>query len=525
MKNNRKTYNRFYDFGLMNKRFLKGFIFSSFLVIRFLCGSEEVAAVEKNLFQDFTLIEESKKDLIQDLKSEEEKSVLESLWELLLINNVEISNANYKEKISEHGVSDYWLTYVPSLSVETASTLTGFFNEENLFPNVLTGSFSLNENLPGGLSLNLAQRVSCSKYLKDYKKKENYSNVKYVDVANLSLGLYKTLGTNFIQKGFVDSGKKEKILISEMDKVSTKSVIQSKVEDFTNNFINFRQYCRNIESIGKSINLYYELFEGSKDLLENHSISWKEYYEIEETICELENNLWEIKKNKEESFVYLVNLLGLENDFSEEDFEELAFEGKTFPDEVRKMFYKNPIMEYCDLQEELTKTSFELNKQNLAPVVGLSLELPVHDGNDYSYLEELTGNPSKQWSVGFVVNLSPVFLLNKKRMDEEYFEAMKNYQNQRANYEIVLSREAETYRKMVAFYKNQLNNLEKVYENKVAFFDSIKTLYEKGQCSYLELLQAEIGSIGKKYLMEDFEDLIWLYEWMVKNRTTDCDSF
>ena len=457
-----------------------------------------------------------------ELRAEETKldgTALERLWELVVFENTEVSAAIRDKELSEYDFNHYWQRFLPSVSVSSSSTFSDISTENAAIPEALNSCITISENLPGGLSIDVSPNVSFSREI-------SVNKVKLIDETKMSISISQRLLPYWAQqtaKKGIKRKNPEKIIQELNNKkatVNSKMVFLAVLEDITGKYIQYRICCRNIDCVEKRIALTEKKLETLKKLKNVGEASLIQVFSMEEELKNYMSELQAYKSSKESILFSITKSLSIQNDcYSLNYLQELLLVTKALPKEIESVFLENPTYEYLKLQEQNLDTNLILSKQNSSPVFSLNGSIPLHNGYDESdFVGAYQSSNAKKWSVSLSLNLTPLTANSKKRILLEYANDKKTNEEKMEALLYGLAAEREMYESLLADSEKQLELSKKNLEYYSTLLAAQKELFDKGQTNALELYQTEAEIECKKNDIQNCEDNIWYYSWIIKNR-------
>jgi hypothetical protein len=176
-----------------------------------------------------------------------------------------------------------------------------------------------------------------------------------------------------------------------------------------------------------------------------------------------------------------------------------------------------------DPQEKMTEAQilqleaqYALDKQSNAPSVSLggSFTDTAETVSTDDFINALKEKGALEWSVTASVNFSPSFSNKKKLLDE-------NYRLNRRAYELALQEEQDEnkrscayYDKMIGICKLQFEKARHMEVDRLTFYNDAKKRLVLGNCTRMDVLQADSQHFTAKCIEENAEDSVWYYCWM-----------
>ena len=457
-----------------------------------------------------------------ELKAEETKldgTALERLWELVVFENTEVRAAIRDKELLDYDFNHYWKRFLPSVSFSSSSTFSDISTENAAIPEALNSCITISENLPGGLSIDVSPNVSFSREISANK-------VKLIDETKMSISISQRLLPYWAQqttKKGIKRKNPEKIIQELNNKkatVNSKMVFLAVLEDITGKYIQYRICCRNIDCVEKRIALTEKKLETLKKLKLVGEASLIQVFSMEEELKNYMSELQAYKSSKESILFSITKSLPIQNDYYSLNYlQELLLANKALPEEIESVFLENPTYEYLKLQEQNLDTNLILSKQNSSPVFSLNGSIPLHNGYDESdFVGAYQSSNAKKWSVSLSLNLTPLTANSKKRILLEYANDKKTNEEKMEALLYGLAAEREMYKTLLADSEKQLELSKKNLEYYSTLLAAQKELFDKGQINALELYQTESEIECKKNDIQNCEDNIWYYSWIIKNR-------
>ena len=444
---------------------------------------------------------------------------LEKLWELVVFENTEVRTAIRDRELSDYDFSHYWQRFLPSVFVSSSSTFSDISIENSEVPEALNSSITISESLPGGLSIEVSPNVSFSRELVEEK-------TKLIEETKVSLSLSQKLLPYWAQKCGQNPEKTIQQNNNKQAAVNSKIVFLSAIEDITGKYFQYRSYCRNIDSVEKRITLLQEELDTLKKMNLVGNASLIEVFSIEEELKKYMNERQSYNSSKESTFFMINNCFSIKEhnhpkSQSYNNIQELLLPEKELPEKIEPVFLENPTYEYLKLQENNLEANLILNRQNSSPVLSLSGNVPVHNSYDEgTFYGAYQSSNAKKWSLSVSLNLTSLVSDSKKRILKEYENDKQTNKEKMDALVNSLSAEREMYETLLADSKKQLELLRKSLEYYQSLLEAEKVLYTNGKITLFEIHQTEVEIACKKNDIQNCEDNIWYYSWVIKNRVS-----
>lgn len=488
---------------MKNNKYMFNFLYFSLMVFcsKQLISEEKISVVSQ------------KEDKYENIKKEDFS--LEFLWDKTLKNNFNIKEAEINYVLADKQLSIYWQQYLPSVSFSTTTALSNFMEKHSEIPNNISYLAAIEEKLPGGLNIEFLPNVVYSKDEAFYT--QNNSFLKYVDTEKITVSISQNLLPFWLQKSLKNPEKRLLTLEKEINATYLNMVSFSEIENLTKNYIEYRKVSRKIDSIEHSIEIYHQIIEITKELKTNGNVSLKEVFESEKLLSDCYEELTNLQNTKLNLYTSIIHSFG--NSITYDDLDLFLNMETELSKNIESLFSKNPTIEYLKLQKEILKENYILTKQNTSPVFSLSGNIPIHNGYDNSTSYGLLMDENnKTWSVTASLNFSPFYESNRNYLNQKYEKENKLFEERIDDYKNQLEYEKRQFEELLQFYEKKLYLSKKEYDNNQKIYEAQKMLFDKKQCSYIEVLQAELTCICNKNEIENSKDIIWLYKWLIINR-------
>ena len=440
----------------------------------------------------------------------EDETELEKLWRMAAMNNRNVLAAVYDKSVVENELAYFWQKRIPLVSFSASSSFLQFENTGMDWPQKISSSISIRENFAGGLCVYFVPSLAFS------KGADEKSGLVYSDAENFDVIVSQSLNPFWLQKKTRDPEKESldferKILAAQVD-----VEIFECMENVASCFIKYRQYCRLLDSLEKTIGLYEELIDAWNELKRLDKASVADVYSVRENLFTYEEDFYEYfvaKKGIESELRILLGMDGNETDL----FEKIDFLGK-LPELGEKIFTKNPELVLWELMKKKNESDYVLEKQNSAPILSLSGTIPIHEKERDYVTNMIYSAKSKTWSAGIEIDFSPLLGKNKVQTKKNFEWAENEYNRRFLQKQKDLKREKDYYEKLVAACEEQLDAVDEIRKNKAEILAAVEELYKQQGCSKIELLNAKINSCAKENDYYVQLDSLWLYKWLLQNR-------
>ena len=457
---------------------------------------------------------------VEKLTAEEtllKETALERLWELVVFENTEVRTAIRDRELSDYDFSHYWQRFLPSVSVSSSSTFSDISTENSEVPEALNSYITISESLPGGLNIDVSPNVSFLREASDEK-------LILIEETKVSVSLSQRLLPYWAQKCEKNPEKTIQQNNNKKTAANSKIVILSTIEDITSKFFQYRNYCRSIDSVERRIALIQERLKTVKKLNLAGDASLKEVFSMEEELKKYMNERQSYNSSKESTYFMINNCFSIKEhnhpkSQSYYNIQELLLPEKELPEQIEPVFLENPTYEYLKLQKNNIEANLILSRQNSSPILSVGGNIPVHNSYDEStFYGAYQSSNAKKWSVSVSMNLTPLVSDSQKRILMEYENEKKTNEEKIETLLNSLSAEKEMYETLLTDSKNQLELLRKSLEYYLALLEAEKVLYKNGKITLFELHQTEVEVECKKNDIQNGEDNIWYYSWLIKNR-------
>lgn len=459
----------------------------------------------------------------------EDGTELEKIWQKAMAGNSDVQAAVCNKRIAENALNYFWQKRIPSVSFSASSS---FLQNEDKFveqPQKIASSVLLQEELPGGFTVCLEPSVVLS------KGTDVDSGIVYSDVESIGVSVSQSLSPYWLQKGWkkdtwnekmsgngagIDGGKKsepERFLLEleyQLCGAELDEAVLVCLENVTDYFIRYRQSCRKLDLIEKTVALYGELVEAWEELLLSGKASAADVYAAKENLYSWEEDLYECRFEKENYKIQLQKLTGMENLQIESGDVFLS----ELPETGERMFVENPGIVYLKLLKERAACEYTIGKQNSGPVLTLGGSIPVHEKERDYFSNMINGGSSKNWTINVGLDFSPLLRKNQKNLRKNFEMAVSEYERRIIFEKNKLENERLYYEDLIAACNRQLEMMNAVCRSKKEILETTELLYERGECSRIDLLNAQINFCSKENDYYVQLDSLWFYKWMKMNR-------
>ncbi|MCR4733399.1 MAG: TolC family protein [Treponema sp.] len=434
---------------------------------------------------------------------------LEELWRLAAMCNLDVKVALSNKKSAEDALLYFWQERIPSVSFSASSSFLQKEDSNMEAPQSILSSIMLKENLPGGLSLIIEPNVNLS------KGRDEASELVYSDSESIDISIRQSLKPYWLQGRKVDPEWESLYLDWEAYQADLDNTIFSCIKNVTDYYIQLRQCIFRIKSIEATLDLYKELLQAWEELKSRGKASFADFYSVKEDLYSYEEELYEYKNRKEMLCIQLNQLLGGEKFFYGGN--KVISVVEELPDFEKRLFEENPKLLYLSALKEKKKLDYIMIRQDTSPVLSFGGSIPLFKNERDYYSKILNPVTAKTWSINVGLDFSPLLSNNQDYLRKIYERDFEEIENRILYEKSVLRNEYTYYEELIASTKRRLENLNEVCRNKRELLEASKLLYERGECSKIELLNARIDFQISENDYSIQQDMFWFYNWMKNN--------
>ena len=288
---------------------------------------------------------------------------------------------------------------------------------------------------------------------------------------------------------------------------SYNNIIADVKKSVTEKYIQLRKLYRTIHLLENQIQIQRTLLEVAHQKVYAGTLSQIELWNYESNLQNYKNNLNETLFQFEQIKQEISNACG------EDEFNNLDAELPSY--EIR-FLEKDMTLESIELQKAELKNQLIITKQNYAP--SLTIQGSYKCALDAVGMENLVdswdGEGVNNWTVTCSISIYPENLsyiksaklqyeINKESLELQEAVYIKNKNISKAN--------LQTY---ITYYKELLQQAKSDYEQKNIYLDAIKNKRKRGECTELDVKQAELMSENASIEIKNLEDVIWYYQFL-----------
>ena len=438
------------------------------------------------------------------------QSYLELLWEQAENNSIEL-NINRLE--FENKVLDYdsrYYSFIPSFYTSTNYDFKTSQTPENLYkyPMNYYTTFGFEWLIPGGTTFSSYIKYDMNRYVLNSLEEISVDNTGYNQNPVISFTLSQSLLPYYFQ------GKsKNPIILSYENNFKTAQInffssIADTKKSVADYFIQLRKLIRNKTILENQIKLQSILCETAAYKFAQGVISQIDYWEYENKLYEYQNNLNEIQlqlENLRNAFELLTGNI------------DISLIDSQLPDYKIKLLQEDNYLISFEIQEKELENNLILLRQNYSPTIQLSgsysYNLDATKTNELKQAWSTEGE--KKWTVTLGLSLSPENINQINKASLTYKNNLKTLEEQKRIY---LKNKKETinyYKKNILFYEEMKNQKTENIKKQESYLNAIKDRHKRGLCSDLDLLQAGLIFQNAKFDLENIEDVLWYFNFLL----------
>ena len=362
-------------------------------------------------------------------------------------------------------------------------------------------------NIPGGTKLQTSISYEINRYVLNSLEEESYENTGYEQNPEISLSLSQSLLPFWIQ--WMGGNPVQNIHKNQrtLSVNSYNNIIADVKKSVTEKYIQLRKLYRTIHLLENQIQIQRTLLEVAQQKVYAGTLSQIELWNYESNLQNYKNNLNETLFQFEQIKQEISNACG------EDEFNNLDAELPSY--EIR-FLEKDMTLESIELQKAELKNQLIITKQNYAP--SLTIQGSYKYALDAVGMENLVdawdGKGVNNWTVTCSISIYPENLsyiksaklqyeINKESLELQEAVYIKNKNISKAN--------LQTY---IAYYKELLQQAKSDYEQKNIYLDAIKNKKKRGECTELDVKQAELMRENASIEIKNLEDVIWYYQFL-----------
>lgn len=432
---------------------------------------------------------------------------LELLWEKALQNSLEIRISSLELDNTEISYKARNAQYIPSFSFSAYSEFIESEAGLTQFPIEGISQLGIQWNIPGGTKLQTSISYEINRYVLNSLEEESYENTGYDQNPEISVSLSQSLLPFWIQ--WMGGNPVQNIYKNQrtLSVNSYNNIIADVKKSVTEKYIQLRKLYRTIHLLENQIQIQRTLLEVAQQKVYAGTLSQIELWNYESNLQNYKNNLNETLFQFEQIKQEISNACG------EDEFNNLDAELPSF--KIR-FLEKDMTLESIELQKAELKNQLIITKQNYAP--SFTIQGSYKYALDAAGMENLVdvwdGEGVNNWTVTCGISIYPENLsyiktaklqyeINKESLELQEAVYIKNKNISKAN--------LQTY---IAYYKELLQQAKSDYEQKNIYLDAIKNKKKRGECTELDVKQAELMRENASIEIKNLEDVIWYYQFL-----------
>ena len=432
---------------------------------------------------------------------------LELLWEKALQNSLEIRISSLELDNTEISYKARNAQYIPSFSFSAYSEFIESEAGLTQFPIEGISQLGIQWNIPGGTKLQTSISYEVNRYVLNSLEEESYENTGYDQNPEISVSLSQSLLPFWIQ--WMGGNPVQNIYKNQrtLSVNSYNNIIADVKKSVTEKYIQLRKLYRTIHLLENQIQIQRTLLEVAHQKVYAGTLSQIELWNYESNLQNYKNNLNETLFQFEQIKQEISNACG------EDEFNNLDAELPSY--EIR-FLEKDMTLESIELQKAELKNQLIITKQNYAP--SFTIQGSYKYALDAAGMENLVdvwdGEGVNNWTVTCGISIYPENLsyiktaklqyeINKESLELQEAVYIKNKNISKAN--------LQTY---IAYYKELLQQAKSDYEQKNIYLDAIKNKKKRGECTELDVKQAELMRENASIEIKNLEDVIWYYQFL-----------
>lgn len=432
---------------------------------------------------------------------------LELLWEKALQNSLEIRISSLELDNTEISYKARNAQYIPSFSFSAYSEFIESEAGLTQFPIEGISQLGIQWNIPGGTKLQTSILYEVNRYVLNSLEEESYENTGYKQNPEISLSLSQSLLPFWIQ--WMGGNPVQNIYKNQrtLSLNSYNNIIADVKKSVTEKYIQLRKLYRTIHLLENQIQIQRTLLEVAQQKVYVGTLSQIELWNYESNLQNYKNNLNETLFQFEQIKQEISNACG------EDEFNNLDAE---LPSYKIRFLEKDMTLEFIELQKAELKNQLIITKQNYAPSFTIqgSYKYALDAAGMENLVDAWDGEGVNNWTVTCGISIYPENLsyiktaklqyeINKESLELQEAVYIKNKNISKAN--------LQTY---IAYYKELLQQAKSDYEQKNIYLDAIKNKKKRGECTELDVKQAELMRENASIEIKNLEDVIWYYQFL-----------
>lgn len=435
------------------------------------------------------------------------ETVLENLWEKSRSSSIDIQTADIYMQEAAFSLGYINTEYAPEMSTTVSSSFNDTYESTLWYPSYADSGIVWSKTFPGSLSLSTKMGYEINRSLLNIFEDGIPDNTGYTQEPILSFTLSQGICPYWLQGYGKDPYRAQLEYSLEQKKQNRNQTEKSIITAVTTYYIQLRKYERLIRMTERAVHVYDTLIDSLTESYKRGNLEIAKVWEQENNRWEYVDDLNGYYDSRETALKYLCMYCG---DISGIDyFSELPSCGIS-------LFDYNPQKMITEAQIGQLEALYVLNKQSNAPLVSLggSFSDTTETVPFDNFIDALKEKGALAWSVTASISFSSLFSDKKELLDE-------NYKLNRSIYELELQNELREneksytyYGKMIEICKIQLEKARLMETNRLAFYNDAKTRLAQGNCTTMDVLQAESQYFTAECIKENAEDTLWYYQWI-----------
>lgn len=442
-------------------------------------------------------------------KNEETSTQLEYLWESSRKHNSDLRNLEYSMKLQQIQLEHYRTAYVPSLTV---SSITGFADSHHsTSPTSMEQSLNLTLPVISGTSFRLGGNYTTTRQLVG----TNQDATPWNHGAVINIGIVQSVYPYWIQGIKTDPHKLalQTTFLQSQEKLSIAAT--EVLKSLTATYIQLRIASRNIGLYHHTIAYYDVRLEAYTELEEIGQVDvdtiWQEEENRRNQREKLESEIATIAELRKNLSTYC----GISPE--SEDFPS-TLSTAILPPTSHSLGSWSHQQKSLELEKEAVHISYVQKRQETFPTLSATTNISLSPKAGDSHLSQSWSNGQNiNWSITATVDASSL-LSSKLKRDTMIFKEEMNALQVKADTLATTQENNKNYCKsMIASLQQTQAELRNLLDNWQQKHQDLQELYERGGCSQLDVMTAEIQAKQKETQLLNTSDQLWYYQWLQNN--------
>lgn len=444
-----------------------------------------------------------------DPKNKEASTQLEDLWESSRKHNNDLKNLEYSMRLQQIQLEHHRTAYAPSLTI---SSTTGFADSRHsTSPTSMEQVLNLTLPVISGTSLRLGGNYTTTRQ----PVGTNQDVTPWSHGVGINIGIVQSLYPYWMQGLKTDPHKSalQTTFLQSQEKlaIATTEVLKS----LTATYIQLRIASRNIRLYQHTIDYYDVRLEAYTQLEEIGQVDvatiWQEEENLRSQREKLDSEIATIAELRKNISTYC----GISPNTA--DFLP-AIDTASLPPIHHSLASWDHQQKSLELEKEAVHISYVQKRQETFPTLSATTNISLSPKAGDSHLSQSWSNGQNiNWSLTAAIDASSL-LSSKLKKDTMTFQEEMNALQVKADTLATTKENNKNYCKnMIVSLQQTQAEQQRLLGNWQQKHQDLQELYERGGCSQLDVMTAEIQVKQKETQLLNTSDQLWYYQWLQNN--------